>query len=409
MSQRAYDQIPIPGELDEAVKRGIEEGKRLRKISRRRRRLAGFGSAAAVVAIAAGVCWSNPSLAGKIPLIGHIFQRVEQSIPYPGDYSQKAGVLKETEGQEETKEGNAAKNMETQEKEQIYTASDQGMTLTASEVYWNSSQINVSIALEYEKLGVMGFYENGYQRQSYDTVQMMGKLLLNGKEVGTELALEGQQTDEHTFAGVGRISLDQWDAEEAENLELEIFIDQIWWNDVSKAYQGQEGASQYSSARYCDGDWTLKIPVSDAAEEDLDVREIPVQKTNEEGFGFGAVTVTDYEISVEMICPDLDEQEREAFYEGVRAKAEEALGQEEAERFYADAWLEPEDGLHCGVAAFDQDGNRIENVSESSFQVEGKTITKISLYLLADDVTAIKADDLEQIRACAIYETEVAL
>ncbi len=408
MSQRAYDQIPIPDGLDNALKRGLEEGKRLKRIRKRRRRLAGIGGVAAVFAVSVGICYSNPALAGKIPLIGHIFQKVEQSIPYPGDYSNKSSVLQETQKtpgktEKRQREGNQ------KDKEPVYTASDQGMTLTASEVYWNATQINLTVAMEYDKMGEMGFYHNGYERQSYDTVQMMGRILINGKEVSAELDLEGRQTDENTFAGVGRISMDLPENVMKEDLTLEICIEQIWWNDVTKAYQGQEGASSYSSARYCEGEWNLRIPVSDVAQADTDVQKIPLQKTNEQGFGFGTLTVTDYEVAVELIQPDWDLQQKREFYQEVKAQAQSALGQEAAERFYADAWLEPEDELHCGVAAFDQDGNRLENVTENSFQIEGKTITKVSLFLLADDITAIKADDPEQIQACALFKMEVEL
>lgn len=414
MSQRAYDQIPIPDGLEDAVQRGMEEGKRLKRIKRRKKRLIGIGGAAAVFAAAVGVCYSNPAMAGKIPLIGHIFQRVEQSIPYPGDYSKKSSVLQETEktlGEEETKgqeEIQGQEETQGKEQEQVYTASDQGITLTASEVYWNATQINLTVAMEYDRMGEMGFYHNGYKNHPYDTVQMMGSILVNGKEIATQLAIEGKQTDGTTFAGVGRISIDQLEEAE-ENLTLEISIDQIWWNDATKAYQGQEGASSYSTARYCQGGWNLKIPVSEVAQADPDVQRIPLQETNQEGLGFGDLTVTDYEIAVELIQPDWDEQQRKDFYEKVKAQAEKALGQEAAQRFYADAWLEPEDELHCGVAAFDQDGNRLENVSESSFQTEGRAVTKVSLFLLADDITAIKAKDLEQVRACAVFEMEVEL
>ena len=71
--------------------------------------------------------------------------------------------------------------------------------------------------------------------------------------------------------------------------------------------------------------------------------------------------------------------------------------------------LEPEDELHCGVAAYDQDGNRIPNGDTASFEVQGRSITKISLYLLPDDVTAMKEKTLEQVKACALYQIEVKL
>ena len=41
---------------------------------------------------------SNPVLAEKIPLIGHIFQTVEEDVTYKGDYSSHAESLVPEEG-----------------------------------------------------------------------------------------------------------------------------------------------------------------------------------------------------------------------------------------------------------------------------------------------------------------------
>lgn len=396
MSQREYDQIPIPKELNAAVMRGIEEGRRLKRQNKRRKRMACLGGMAALLALSVGVCTVNPALAGKIPLIGHIFQRVEQSIPYPGNYSEKSGILREPET-----------NVQEGETKKVYQVTDQGLTLTASEVYWNATEVSVTLAIEYDRLGEMGFYQEGYETSSYDAVQMMGQLLLNGKEVGTELDLYGRQTDKRTFVGVGKIPLESW--EEGASLELELSVQTIWWNDRSNAYQGQEGASDFSSARWCEGTWNLTIPVSETVDADDQVRKIDLEETNADGFGFGTLTITDYEIQVEMIVPELSRKERAEFYQKAMEQAEKALGKEEAKKFYADAWFEPEDELHCGVAAYDQDGNRIPNGDTASFEVQGRSITKISLYLLPDDVTAMKEKTLEQVKACALYQIEVKL
>ena len=72
-----FDKIPVPEDLDQRVRAGIEEGKKRRKkIAFRKTAKVGMGMAAAV-ALASVLCISNPSFAAKMPLIGHIFEQVE--------------------------------------------------------------------------------------------------------------------------------------------------------------------------------------------------------------------------------------------------------------------------------------------------------------------------------------------
>ena len=50
-------------------------------------------AAAVMVAISGVLCYSYPTLAARIPLIGKIFEQVEESVPFSGDYSEKAETL----------------------------------------------------------------------------------------------------------------------------------------------------------------------------------------------------------------------------------------------------------------------------------------------------------------------------
>ena len=88
-----FDKIPVPEDLDQRVRAGIEEGKKRRKkIAFRKTAKVGMGMAAAV-ALASVLCISNPSFAAKMPLIGHIFEQVENNTSVKGDFSQVAETL----------------------------------------------------------------------------------------------------------------------------------------------------------------------------------------------------------------------------------------------------------------------------------------------------------------------------
>ena len=60
-------------------------------------------SAAAVLAVGAGVCYTNPVLASQIPIIGKIFGWVQEDLTFSGQYSGKGITL--TQEQETEKEG----------------------------------------------------------------------------------------------------------------------------------------------------------------------------------------------------------------------------------------------------------------------------------------------------------------
>lgn len=70
------------------------------KVKRRRRRTGLYTAAGTAAAVfAAGVfCVSNPAIAAKLPVIGHIFEDIGETAPYPGNYSEVATVLTEEDG-----------------------------------------------------------------------------------------------------------------------------------------------------------------------------------------------------------------------------------------------------------------------------------------------------------------------
>ena len=76
MQNDKFDAIPIPEELNQAVRAGIKEGLRQRRKLCRRRTAFRYSAAAAgiLAALCAGMLLaSNPVLAAKLPLIGRIF------------------------------------------------------------------------------------------------------------------------------------------------------------------------------------------------------------------------------------------------------------------------------------------------------------------------------------------------
>ena len=111
----------------------------------------GKGVAAAVAAAVIGIGglgYFNPVLAAKIPLIGKIFERVEDNATYSGDYTDKKTVLTN-----EDHEG----NLDTSD----YTIADKGITLTASEAYCDGYSIFLTVNIEKEDADFTHIPEHG--------------------------------------------------------------------------------------------------------------------------------------------------------------------------------------------------------------------------------------------------------
>ncbi len=119
--------------LDQILKQALAPEINDREIqvhSRRKGKMRKFGKMGKAVAAAAaaavigvgGLGYFDPVLAAKIPVIGKIFEKVEDDVTYSGDYTDKGTVLTN-----EDYEG----NLDTAD----YSVSDKGITLTASEVY----------------------------------------------------------------------------------------------------------------------------------------------------------------------------------------------------------------------------------------------------------------------------------
>ena len=82
MKKIELDSIAIPQALDLAVEKGIQKGKQeLRK--RKERKSFSVLAAAAVLLVFAGYCGANPAFAKDLPLIGGIFQELQDKSRLP--------------------------------------------------------------------------------------------------------------------------------------------------------------------------------------------------------------------------------------------------------------------------------------------------------------------------------------
>ena len=170
-------------------------------------------AATVLVIIGGGVLAVNPSLAAKLPLIGSIFQQVEKEAVYSGEY----------------------KNSEQIKPEETswLSAENQGIKLTASEVYCDGFSVYVTMQMQGAD---MDFSKEGKRicvKAQYGFDQPMTR-------EDSDIPIDGKCVDKHTF--IGMMKFDKTDViKEDGKLSIQILT----------IYFGEESLS---------GRWNFEIP-----------------------------------------------------------------------------------------------------------------------------------------------------
>lgn len=348
--QIRFDDISVPTEkLDQVVSQNMYDIKRQYK-KRKHWNYLVKGTVAAVAALTvAGVCVSHPALAAKLPLIGHIFERVQEEQLYPGNFNEVA---------EPVREGNVSEN--------------QGITMTLSEIYSDSRSMYVSAMIESEEPFPEGVKDSnmlngddiGYHMYleaeqeldfmtppaTYDEMEWPGK-----EFEWTPLDLKGEYVDEHTYVGAMRISFDEYPI-----AGFEVPDTFQWKLKVSKVTNLCEAEEQHFSK---EGTWEFETDVSvDQGEQDV----YEVNKSAPNGEVIKKVTKTPYETFIEY---GYDESKVEAGYE----------------RY---------DSVQSTI--LDADGKRIED-KVGSFPTTEYNLSRITIYYWASPTEEAHAEVQEKI------------
>lgn len=199
-----------------------------------RRTFLGFAAAAAAFS---GVCIVNPAFASNIPVVGGIFETLGNSLGFSGDFDKYAEPAGDTEAENTQKSGdpeaedvdNSGQKTDTVETggkntgepKNGITATQNGTSVTLSEVYCNDSALYLAFKIETEDKfpdTMMDQEGKPVVRFGFDTAFSSS---FQSEEDGMLLNsyLDGQILDEHTYAGVLRIE------------STDLTVDEKGWND----------------------------------------------------------------------------------------------------------------------------------------------------------------------------------
>ena len=306
---------------------------------------------AALLAFAIGGCVAKPELAAKI------FAMLQGEVSYSGDYVKYAETVAAPPSQEPL--GDSAGTT-------AYSKTVNGVKVTIIEVYCNQEALNISMTIEGKEpfRDKLLTDQSGHQKLYLD---MENTFSFRPQPVVGNAYLEGSFIDDRTYAGIWRMDLKRILTDytaidkmalEAQtegrdfviteeilnkyslsislpeqftvNLDLEKIIGDLAeqpkldWGMSTKeleALSEEEFTELYNTVarkygidhfpntaqNYCmEGPWEFTVPVT---VNNVNTRTITVEDTNEKGIGLASVTITPFEMSLNLIFEHNDGSE----------------------------------------------------------------------------------------------------
>ena len=319
-------------------------------------------AAAAVVIGTLGLGYFNPVLAAKIPVIGRIFEKVEEDATYSGDYTDQKTVL--------TNEDSVG-NLDTSD----YTASDKGITLTASEVYCDGYSIFLTVNIESKDADFTHIPEHYTGMNAADDRTAAGFYVGGTWSVDDsadewlENTFDGEAIDSHTFAGMLKINLKE---KYTGSGELNLNVNGLGYDD-DRMLSGEE----ISASHWTDGSWNIAIPFVVNA-TDVKTIEVGEKKGN---ITLEDVVVSPYQVIVHATTPGEQRELTDDRREKLLSKDPDMT---DAEMFELLGWsYEP-----CYTICFNQDGELLysdtEMAGRAGFAVQENEIKTLYVYIFDD-------------------------
>ena len=312
------------------------------------------GGAAAVLLIAFVFYMTDPVMAKNIPVVGGLFETLQNNVSFFGDFADHATTLEAVDGAET--EENSQDSTATNAADTAYTKTSDGLTITCSEVFANSQAVYMTMQFKSDT----PFPQTETRAESGTPIidlDMTGGVDFNpDADPSIDGQVEGQFLDDNTYACIFRYDLAQvakdyteynekydemtqqvldemgiTDADLSDETDegyalLEEYVDKIserggeyrnyiknieipdTFNlhlDIS-AVKGMEADYQWSEddfAKYgtdagyykYEGDWNFDIPVT---VDDSQTEVMELNDTNDAGIGLKSVIRTPYELTV---------------------------------------------------------------------------------------------------------------
>lgn len=367
MKNLKYERINIPDSLSERVQKGIREGTVIYKKNRRKKQMTKAATAAAAIIVCVCIFAFSPlsALASQVPFIRDIFKIFQADYSYPGDFDavvEKLGESANNDGDENMdygvtgnmgenlrsggsadngkenvqNDGSAGDGKEPAAKDEKYTKTVDGVTVSVSEAYCSAGAVYMSLIITNEEK----FPDTAAYDYPVVCIKTKEKYPFDD-EKSLDMGfgyLEGDFLDDYTYAGIYRIDIadiTQGDRDKTEKFlsddtlhmdftitqiigdkaepdkadyqgktkeELEAMTDEEWKAFMKEVYD--ESWSSFPNAHenwWYDGPYEFEL---DLKVDTKNAQIVTVDERNETGAGLHSVSKTLFEITVDMDCTE---------------------------------------------------------------------------------------------------------
>lgn len=357
-------------------------------------------AAAVGILVACGgvFCYNNPVAASNLPIIGKIFEQVEEDVTYSGDYAKKE-VLQDVIQVEDTAE------------KSVYTAKNKGITITASEVYCDGYSIYLTAKIESKKGGfnnIPSYFTRRFGDKTSQIISTDGAWEVNGEEeiFPSSNDFEGKAVDDNTFIGMIKIDMEQYSANDG---TLHLKLSDIWYDEEENMNDNIEPSTRIK------GNWELVVPYSVDKEQ---TKEILVNKKNKDGYRIQKVFVSPYQVIVFSDVPyttlSADDYTKEDFENTWAETNKELIANGEKPVTYEEV-LEEKRYDYYELAVYNQEGEALEmqysDNAKTVFAVQEHKLSKLHIYMgdEAHEMELIKAANEQEAKEKSILDVEVDL
>lgn len=312
----------LPNVVNDKMKETFEQLEEKPCKSRKIRK--GYIAAAMLALMFCGFCYANPALASNLPIIGSIIQLVENKTEYPGPYNQMKPV--------------------TKNEESILSTEDNGIKITASEVYSDGFSIYVTMQMESAKYDFDKISKNQENDGQYICMETSYGINEKPGQNNDDITLQGESRGKNVFVGMMKFDKTDYSLEDG-MVNISIKGIHLENDDFER------------------GEWSLSIPyftITDSAAQD-GVKEITVNSPINDSITVDKIFVSKYQLVIFTT---------------------QSSGQLHKDYVFRE------------IAVFDQAGNQLSPTQAMSqtagkeyhmFSIGDKEVSKINIYYTADE------------------------
>lgn len=322
VQKKLREDIEIPEVVTDKIQNAyqqIKNQKPLTHTSDRFMKIAARSCGAAAAALAVGfiVCVTNPVMARELPLVGGLFEKLQNEVSFFGNFADKATVLEEPPVEMNVADAADTASSDTADSEGLdadkapasdglYTKTADGLTITFSEVYANEQAIYLTMLAQSEEPfpdTMMSQTDNGSERPVLTLEYLKNYSFMDAAQnenCSMGFAnLEGMFLDENTYSCILRIDLDSDTTDMTEyNLKNEELSQEILdsmgitYEDMNdETEEGYALLSQYmdelSSRQGALKDYIKKIELPESFTLTLDITRLVGDKAEPEYWDSG--------------------------------------------------------------------------------------------------------------------------